>query len=303
MNIIIGKFWDTFGEKLVARWIDFVLPSLLFWSVGALAWVWFYGLQALDALLANLTNLLVVGVSIAGLITFFLSVLLVNLLVYPARRILEGRWPKWLWALYRFTTFLQKRKVQLAKTRWQELMLKVGKVDLSLGERFELEKIEMLLHRTPRTNIDIGPTQLGNIQRASEIRIRTKYGLSVDITLPRLKLLLPDVAREELESLSNSINLFVLWLLWGLFMSVWAIWFRWVIIISVVVTVIAYRLAVFTAVRYATILESCYDLYRFSLYKSLRFPLPKSAKDEKEFGEQINQYIWRGLLPSTLEIK
>ena len=47
-------------------------------------------------------------------------------------------------------------------------------------------------------------------------------------------------------------------------------------------------------------LRSAFDLYRFRLYQALRWELPVDTESEKEYGERLTEYLFRGTLESPV---
>jgi hypothetical protein len=56
-----------------------------------------------------------------------------------------------------------------------------------------------------------------------------------------------------------------------------------------------------SATLYGDLIESAFDLYRFSLYQSLRFPLPKTIAEEEALGLKVTEYLYRGTYPPGLD--
>jgi hypothetical protein len=61
-----------------------------------------------------------------------------------------------------------------------------------------------------------------------------------------------------------------------------------------------YGMACQSAMSYGDLLESAFDLHRFSLYDALRWPRPENSSAEKALGHQLTEYLWRGTLPKPL---
>jgi hypothetical protein len=45
------------------------------------------------------------------------------------------------------------------------------------------------------------------------------------------------------------------------------------------------------AANYGELIEAAFDMYRFALYKSLRWPLPDDPGDELQKGRNITDYL------------
>jgi hypothetical protein len=48
------------------------------------------------------------------------------------------------------------------------------------------------------------------------------------------------------------------------------------------------------AIVFADLLDSAFDLYRFSLYEQTRWPSPTAPESEQEAGDALTKYLWRG---------
>jgi hypothetical protein len=45
---------------------------------------------------------------------------------------------------------------------------------------------------------------------------------------------------------------------------------------------------------FGDLVEAAYDLHRTALYAQLRWPLPTNPKEERDQGELLTSYLWRG---------
>jgi hypothetical protein len=130
------------------------------------------------------------------------------------------------------------------------------------------------------------------------MRPKDKYGLDSVIVWPRLWLLLPGSARDELTAARAALDSSVAAVLWGLLFCVFAWWTPLALIAGLGVAISS---AVFwvpsRAETFGELMESSFDLYRFALYEQMRWPLPENPDDERKDGESLTQYIWRGTSP------
>ena len=55
---------------------------------------------------------------------------------------------------------------------------------------------------------------------------------------------------------------------------------------------LAYRGALGSAVVYAELIKSSFDLYRNELLKQMRLPLPKTPKEEIKRWQEIRQFLY-----------
>lgn len=58
--------------------------------------------------------------------------------------------------------------------------------------------------------------------------------------------------------------------------------------------IFAYCWILDTAEVYGDLIESVFDLYRGLLYQSIRRAQPDSPEEEREAGQKLTEYLWRG---------
>jgi hypothetical protein len=298
---VLGKFWEGVGSKLAERWAAVAGPALMFWLGGLLAWAYHAGgLQQLGSLtdwLNRQTTLTQLAVVLATLLAVLASGVIVDRLTFPALRLLEGYWPSWLTPLRRRLVQRIQDRAKAEDTDWQRLAAEVLVRPESAGTE-KLAAFARLDHRRRRRPSNPNrylPTPIGNILRAAETRPSDKYGLDAVVVWPRLWLLLPDTARQELQAARTALNSAVAAALWGLLFCAFAPWTPLVIPVGLAVAVAAVWFWVPTrAETFGDLLEAAYDLHRTALYQQLRWPLPSSPKQEHSHGEQLSSYLWRG---------
>jgi hypothetical protein len=120
------------------------------------------------------------------------------------------------------------------------------------------------------------------------------------ICWPRLWPLLPENVRTDLTNARSSLDRLVELWFWGLLFLLWAFWTSWAVIIGLLWMVMTYGMALQSAMAYGDLLESAFDLHRFSLYDAMNWPRPKNTQEEKVLGAQLTEYLWRGTLPKKL---
>lgn len=304
-----AKFLEGVGGKLAEQWVATLFtPAFIFWMGGVLAYVTRYGWEPIakvfpDAKLEALQIAVLAGISIL----IYISALIVQRFDVEILRGLEGYWYPGLRDLLRpLLNCMTQRQIdrykQLNKRR-KPLSQKQLRdpSSLSLQERAELVRYDRAIRQFPTEENDFLPTRLGNLLRAAERRPNDRYGLDAIICWPRLWLLLPDSAKKELQDARAQLNNGVRVFAWSLLFLVWSVWAWWVIPIAIVSTCFAYSWIWDSAELYGDLIESAFDLYRGSLYQSLRLPLPTTAQEEKVLGEQITEYLYRGSLSAELK--
>ena len=117
------------------------------------------------------------------------------------------------------------------------------------------------------------PTRAGNILRAAETRPRDRYGLETVLCWPRLWLVLPDDARQEVISARSALYLAVQAWLAGIVFCVWVFWAWWAVPLGLAVAIGVYYLRILGASEtYGDLIGSCYDVHRSKLYEACAFP-------------------------------
>jgi hypothetical protein len=135
-------------------------------------------------------------------------------------------------------------------------------------------------------------TSCGRVER----RVVHRYGLDPVLLWPRLWLLLPQDARQEIAAARESLDRLAEAWGWGLCFLVWAFWQPWAAPIALVWMLLAAWLARSPARTFAVLVQSAFDLYRWRLYEALRFPVPEEKGDaERAAGQSLTRYIQRGV--------
>lgn len=297
---MLDKFWESIGTNLAEHWLEYIIgPAFLFWagSFGLYAWQtgWLLFLQRIQALTLFQQGSWLI---LAFLVLVFSSVLM-QALRFPILRLLEGYWH---WPFnYLSLGIIILQEAQFQK-KYDELrhLASQDKNELNAKQRDKLNTLEYWVHWQPVKAKDLLPTKLGNILRAREYSPERKYGLDAIICWPRLWPLLPENVRSDLTDARSALDrLTELWL-WGFLSLIWVFWLPWTAIISILWMAISYGIACQAAMAYGELLEAAFDLHRFSLYDAMGFPRPKNTQEEKAFGSQLTEFLWRGTLPAPI---
>jgi hypothetical protein len=293
----MNKFWEGIGSGLSAQWVQQLFgPAFLFWGGGLLIYIYkesdFYTVWNW---ISSRDTPSQVAFLLIGAFVLLISSKLMEQLRFPFLRLLEGYW---VWP-FNYVSLplvkLQRWMIQRDRNAWNELMNKWEIAPLSASERDELSRLEVNGHYAPSDLNDCMPTSLGNILKAAEATPHHKYGLDAVICWPRLWLLLPKETREILGNARQSMDAIVELWAWGLVFLVWTVWWPMSIIISLIWMIVAYLLAVQSAKTFSDLLESAFDLHRWSLYESVRWNVPaQSGEDEVNYGQKLTEYLWRG---------
>lgn len=300
---------EGLGGRLTERaTLAMFLPAAIFWAGGVAtlslhghAGLWGWGLANLAAVdVTGLQNqilqlfnsfemqqfLLVIGL-------IFFSALAVNRFVLPALQWTEGYLPSWLAPMRQALVKRRQRQLERDRRTYDRL---AATYDLhSYAERREYGKLDRRLElRTPGPARDLMPTELGNILRAAETRPKDRYGLDVIVCWPRLWLVLPESASNELAAARADLDTAIRIGLWGGLFLVWSIWVWWAVPVAVLVIFLAYRSAVGAAVTYGKLIESAFDMYRLTLYEKAGWSPPGNLPAEEiAHGKALTSYFWR----------
>jgi hypothetical protein len=295
-----AKFVEGVGGKLAEQWVaNLLTPAFIFWSGGLTFYMLKHGWQPIanlfpDSKLEPLQLAILAG----AFILISVSALVMQRFDTEILRGLEGYWYPGLRRLP-ILKWLRKRQLKTFAKYWNEweiLYEKFNANTLTPEESAQYVRLDRTLRQYPNQDNDFLPTRLGNILRAAERRPYDRYGLDAIICWPRLWLLLPDTARKELQEARAAINNGVRVFAWSILFLVWSIWSLWAIPCAIVSALFAYCWILDSVTTYGDLIESAFDLYRISLYQSLRFPIPENANDERTIGLKITQYLFRGSL-------
>lgn len=222
-----------------------------------------------------------------------LAAMLVKSMTTPTLKFLEGYgWPQWT---------IRKAFKQKSEERMKCLLEKaldetgINFAKLNAVERHEYHKLDQKCMHLPETDA-LMPTRLGNLLRSFEQKPQERYGLDAIICWPRLWILLPAELQTELTEARNALNDAVQIWIWGLLFLVWTSWSWWALLVSGFVMWAAYHWMRQAALIYGQLVQASFDMYRHSLYKALRWPLPQNPAQEAEEGKKLTAYLWRGAM-------
>jgi hypothetical protein len=287
------KLLDGISGKLAEQWVATLLtPAFAFWAGGLAAFCDRYGLKPLTDWFKQYPEPLQIGLLAIALATILATSFIAQRFDTAILRTLEGYWYP---GLRRLLTPLTRYQ----KARRRKLIQTLSQLNLTLNratatERAEFVRSDRALRQFPTQEHDILPTRLGNILRAAERRPRDRYGLDAIICWPRLWLLLPDPAKQELQAARTELNSSARLVLWSLLFLIWSIWAWWAIPLALISALLAYRWSLDAAEVYASLIEATFDLYRPLLYQALRWRIPDDPDEERRVGQQLTTYLWRG---------
>lgn len=312
-----GEFFKATGGKLAERGWGLGAASLTFWAGLAAFWVAANGgagvLAVAAVWLGAQPSIVQIAVAVVVVLAAAVPGIVVARLTTPVLRLLEGYGPAWPEAL-------RKKRIEALRQRhssdveaWQRLQSAVmsGK-QVDQEERASHARLDRLLHLRPADPAQFMATKIGNILKAAEQRPRDKYGLDTVIVWPRLWLVMPDTARQELASARRSLDASVAAAVWAAlfavvvlallgFSPVHAWWLGGVGFLSgtAVAASVIYWWVPNRASVFGALVESAFDLYRFGLYEQLRWPAPSQPATEQSSGRVLTAYLWRGHVPDS----
>jgi hypothetical protein len=293
--MFIDKFWDTIAGDLADEWTARLAgPALVFWGGGLLVWISRFGWEPLLTWLASFDTAQYLLLVSGGILLLAISNALMIWLQLSLLRFLEGYWQG---PLYRLRFFIARRwvtrHVNNLRTNWRALVDK-GLDKLSDEERAKYAWLDAERATYPVDPRDYLPTQVGNVLRAAETYSSVRYGLELSTIWPRLWLLLPTETQKEITEARKQLNEATGLFWWAILFTVWVVWAWWVPIVAYAAAVIAMWRIISAAEVYAVLIRTAFDLHRFALYKQMEWSPPTDLKNEKDDGERLTNYLFRG---------
>jgi len=299
---MLNKFWEELGGELGKKWLAYLLePALSFWGIGLLAWVYNQDAhwQALSDAWGGLDDAGKATALAAAVMVLAASSALMRWVQGPLLRALEGYWPKWLFRLRQRRVEKVRAKLAKKKARWQVLRAQVRERGITTLRAVEREAYVRLDHEIvrhyPPDEKDLMPTALGNRLRAAEDAPRCRYGLDAIVVWPHLWGLLPEQEQVTLSEARQALDGAVRLIGWGALMLIWLVWAWWAFIPALALVAASWLRALNAAEIYGDLLRAAFALHRFDLYTALHWPLPANTHDEKEQGDQLTAYLFRGM--------
>ena len=142
------------------------------------------------------------------------------------------------------------------------------------------------------------PTRLGNALRGAEDRAGRPYNLDAISVTPRLIACGSRQTQEHIDSartqLDASVTLTYVWLLASFVLLVAfrnsGIWLVWPLV-AFVLAYLSYLGAVGAAQEYGVSLELAMDVDRFAMYERLRYPIPNTMDEERDFNRRVTKLV------------
>lgn len=290
------SYQQSLNNQFNIRWLSTLFPSIIFWSGGFVVFVEIFGWKELISAYSDLSQNLQFLLLFSGLLLITISAIFVSLFDSISLRLLEGYWPNWMSLFQKVLIIKQKNNKDKDYKQWQNLISNYTSSN-NILDRKEVERIKTLdwrLTHTPSKKEDLMPTTLGNILKSAESRSHEKYGLDIYICWPRFWLVLPAFTKETIQRARVNLYSAVRVCVWSILFCLWGLWVWWTIPIGLFFARLAYMWAIQAAKIYSDTLESIFDVHRYELYKSLRWPLPKNPSTERQEGKLLMAFLWRG---------
>ena len=296
------------------------IPTLLFWSINVTIYLTVtMGLDQAWQQWSELSAEARVILLLAGLVGLSFFAYLIHNLQLPITRLFEGYWQGW--PLLRW---LQEPRRRYYLREWQYLAERVEKleqsavrqaagsssVELFQTELNEVRDRQLTFFPPPRYWIQIRPTQLGNILRASELYAVDHYGLDAVVVWTRLRPLLDGQTIGALQDKKMAMDFMLLMTLYaGLFAAIWcpilAIFTNeWQLFLlcatGLPVARICYQSALQSALAYGEEIRVVFDLHRYKLLTALGLKIPVDRETEQYLWEDISLFFHRNIPPTDV---
>jgi hypothetical protein len=282
-----GKVTELFDRRFI---LGLLLPTFAFSAgVGALIATDLGWTQTIHWW-QHLSTSWQVTLAIAAAVGLVFVATVLSTQVVAMTRVLEGYW-RWSWA---------DKTIGAVGRKWQRRRLtQLANDTTAMGYQ------RQYLTFAPAELGDVLPTRLGNTLRAAESYPgdKERWGLDAVFWWPRLYLIIPDSAREQVDearaSLDQMVFLSVLSVVFaavaigfgiaGLRLAVWVPCAAGALALSW----LTYRAAIASAAVFGDLVRSCFDLFRSDLLTHLGWPLPEKMPDERALWGALGQQLYR----------
>jgi len=291
---VLSETLKGFSGKLGERWFEILFtPALLFWAGGALLWFLGHQLRPILAWFEERSDSEQIALIVIGLAVITASGAVMTQFALPALKLLEGYWPHWVDPLR--NRLARRWEAGAAVMRGQiQALAGLGLENLTPNQQTEFNRLDYCLHYIPVDFSRIMPTRLGNLLRSAEDRPAVRYGLDAAKCWPQLWLCLPDPVKNDIAAARTDLDSAVTALLWSLLFVLWSFFSLWAIPIAILSGALSYFRLTVRAETYADLVSAAFDVHRATLYSTLRLPMPATAADERDAGQILTEYLWRG---------
>ena len=288
---MFGSIFDKVTSLLDRRFVlGLLLPTFVFFGgVGALV-ATDIGWNRTISWWQSIDTARQVTVAIAAVIGLIFLTTVLGTQVVAMTRVLEGYW-RWAW--------VDKTVGKVGRARQNHRRSKLSQDASAMGY------LRAYLAFAPTEFGAVLPTRLGNTLRAAESYSGDgeRWGIDAAFWWPRLYLIIPGSARDQVDDARASLDQMVLlsWLsavfaavavgfgIGGLRLAVWASCAAGGLVLSW----FSYRAATASAAVFGDLVRSCFDLFRTDLLTQLGWPVPDNLRDERALWGVLGQQLYR----------
>ena len=151
------------------------------------------------------------------------------------------------------------------------------------------------------------PTRLGNILRAAEVHPKLRYGIESAIAWPRLYTVLPDAFTTSFATAKSQVDMMAIWtvlsaafaVIGGALAAALLPWYAALacVWIGALLCVLAYNALLQSAVPYAELIKSAFDVHRKAVLETIGWRSASSLGGEVKQWTAITQ-LWYQITPS-----
>lgn len=279
----MNAFFNELGKRLAERWLTLlVLPGLLFvatvYAASVLGQSHWYDLpllrQRLTALAvapaARTTGGVVLAAAVA-LLAASAAAFIAQSCAFVMTRAWLGDWPRVLGLLSQALTARRKRCWQLAAQRYEVALLAKARQIQGSDSGGELEDTTALNAARNRISLEPPqrPTWAGDRMASVAVRVDRAYDLDLVSAWPRLLLVLPDAAREELRAASERFDAASRLAGWSLLYLATAPWWWPGAVLGSTAALIAWVRSRSATDSYAELVEAAVDVHGGLLAQAL----------------------------------
>jgi len=241
-------------------------------------------------------------------VALFMLTTVVMLLLPSLTRVYEGQWGRG-WPGRALRQVAIRRQVRLmrhlkASARENASAGESADVGESAGRGGNAYMRRYYLY--PPSERDVRPTRLGNVLGAAELYPGDprRYGADASFFWPRLYPLLPDVMRAALADARSAMESLLLFSAFAVAFAATALVSGIAGVISpaaaviggasgLVVSPLAYRLAVRAGLDFGELIRASFDVYRRDLLRAMGYPPPGTLDEERDVWRAVSKQLYR----------
>ena len=302
----MDKFIEAAAGKLPNAIARLGPAALASWSSVLLAWAWQYpDMKTLRADLARLVALPAVeqlALGAGAALSVSVSIIVVERITQMLVPWLANPWPRPLALLHTLGVRRQTAKAEPLRQEWDALSRQVFCGTPPDDELSRFNIVDARLRDFPPAD-RTGPTRTANLLRATWLRPQQRTGVSTNLILPRLFLVLPESVHADLTTQWTAVTTALSYTVWSVLVLPAWYWCPYVPLLTLAGLSIAWFEVPRRSERYGGTLEAAMDLYRFDVLDRLHWPLPKSTSDEHEHGSNLSAYLLRGEARTSVDFR